>query len=441
MIRKSARTQSPAAGRSLKERLAELSSERSKTRKGTGVHPLALAWFVVVAGASLGVVLTALTGDGQDAEPRLVAVLEVPHDLDDPTLRSLVEDGDARAPRVLPPRSAEAGTEDTVVTAEAADAGEAGAPDAPGKTTPPKAGAAGTEAPAETADSGPGDGPSETTPGRSVRIDPSQGLEPVPDVALVEKGKNGLLPKIGKDGRQPADVYARPFEDRYNRPRIAIVIGGLGLSEGATRRAIERLPADVTLAFAPYGDGLQAWANRARGDGHETVLELPMEPFDYPDNDPGPFTLLTNVEAKTNLERLDWLLSRYVGYAGVTNYMGAKFTASDADYAAVAQALAGRGLLMLDDGSSGRSLTRRIAGETGLRARVADRILDTRPSRIAIEEALLELETIARKNGRAVGVGLAYPLTVEQVEAWAATLEGKGLVLAPLSAIMVSEPS
>ena len=31
---------------------------------------------------------------------------------------------------------------------------------------------------------------------------------------------------------------------------------------------------------------------RAREAGHEVLLEVPMEPFDYPDNDPGPQTLL-----------------------------------------------------------------------------------------------------------------------------------------------------
>ena len=55
---------------------------------------------------------------------------------------------------------------------------------------------------------------------------------------------------------------------------------------------------------------------RARGEGHEVLLQVPMEPFDYPDNDPGPQTLLTSLDAGQNIDRLHWLMSRFQGYVG-----------------------------------------------------------------------------------------------------------------------------
>ena len=91
------------------------------------------------------------------------------------------------------------------------------------------------------------------------------------------------------------------------------MIGGLGLNAKATRQAIEQLPADVTLSFVPYADGLQSWIDLARQNGHEVLLETPMEPADYPDNDPGPYTLLTGAQPKENLGKLDWLMSRADG--------------------------------------------------------------------------------------------------------------------------------
>jgi hypothetical protein len=74
------------------------------------------------------------------------------------------------------------------------------------------------------------------------------------------------------------------------------------------------------------------------------VLELPMEPFDFPDSDPGPHTLRAGVDEDSNLQRLTWTLSRFTGYAGVTNLLGQRFL-SDSDVLSPAMTyLARRGL-------------------------------------------------------------------------------------------------
>ena len=91
-----------------------------------------------------------------------------------------------------------------------------------------------------------------------------------------------------------------------------------------------KLPGAVTFAFQPYGPDVEALATKARADGHELLLQTPMEPFDYPDNDPGPQTLLTTLPAEQNLDRLTWLMSRFQGYVGIANQMGARFTSSEA---------------------------------------------------------------------------------------------------------------
>ena len=86
----------------------------------------------------------------------------------------------------------------------------------------------------------------------------------------------------------------KPQAARPDAPRIAIVIEGLGIGANSTAEALAKLPAAVTFAFSPYGTDLERWVARARGEGHEVLLQVGMEPFDYPDNDPGPQTLLTS---------------------------------------------------------------------------------------------------------------------------------------------------
>ncbi len=233
---------------------------------------------------------------------------------------------------------------------------------------------------------------------------------------------------------------SRPFQARPRTPRIAIVLWGLGLSKASTSAAIQQLPGEVTLAFAPYGRDLQDWADQARAAGHEVLLQLPMEPESYPDNDPGPHTLLTSLPVRDNLQRLDWLLDRFSGYVGVTNYMGSRFTTSERHLRPVLKSLRERGLLFLDSRSAANSVAGKIAAEMQMAHALNNRYIDNEASRPAIDARLLELERLAEARGYAVGIGFPYPVTIERVAQWARTLERKGVQLAPLSAV-VGQPS
>ena len=272
---------------------------------------------------------------------------------------------------------------------------------------------------------------------RAVPAAPREGLglAPAPDPALLAEGQNGRLPVIAPDGRRAWQVYARPFEEPGGRPRIAIMLAGLGLSQSATKAAIQQLPGSVTLGFAPYARGLEAWMNEARAAGHEVFLELPMEPFDYPDSDPGPHTLLTTLDHSDNIDRLDWLLSRTSGYVGVTNFMGDKFTSSPESLVPVLEALRDRGLMFLDARTSRESVAGDLATQIELPRALNNRFLDNEASRIAIDARLLELEEIAKTVGYAVGIGFPYPVTLERIARWSATLDAKGIDLAPMSAL------
>ena len=254
-------------------------------------------------------------------------------------------------------------------------------------------------------------------------------LTPAPIAGLTAPGPGGPLPVIAKDGRTAFQAYARPFASN-GKPRIAMIVGGLGLNAAATRAAIEKLPPEVTLSFVPYADGLQSWVDLARANGHEVVLELPMEPLDYPNNDPGQYTLMANAPPAETQKRLEWLLARATGYFAATNYMGGRFVGSDAAMNLLVGALRARGLAFLDDGSAAH----RAMGQAPRAS--ADAVIDEQLSADAIDGQLLKLEAQALAHGQALGAGFAYPLTVDQVTRWAAALAGRGYQLAPASAVM-----
>jgi len=258
-------------------------------------------------------------------------------------------------------------------------------------------------------------------------------LAPAPDPALVEETRFGLLPKIGAGGARPAQIYARPSVATTG-PRVAVLVGGLGIGQSATVEAIAKLPPAVTLAFAPYGTELERSVAQAREGGHEVMLQVPMEPFDYPENNPGPHTLTARAKPQENLDRLHWLMGRFTGYTGLVTFMGAKLTADEAAITPILREAAGRGLLVLDDGSSSRSVIR-----TGATAQVptlrAQAVVDAVARPDAIDRELARLEETARSRGFAIGTASALPMSVDRIARWAQALETKGIELVPVSAL------
>lgn len=259
-------------------------------------------------------------------------------------------------------------------------------------------------------------------------IQQGPGLAQAPIAGLIAPGPGGgPLPIIGADGRTAAEAYARPFTPN-GRPKVSVVIGGLGLNAQTTRAAIETLPGEITLSFAPYAEGLQGWIDLARAHGHEVLLETPMEPADYPANDPGPYTLIAANRPEDTVRKLEWLMSRATGYFGLSNYLGARFVESDTAMTTFNAVLKARGLAFVDDGLASRR------GGPIPRAS-ADRVIDDELSATAIDAQLRALESGAAGRGQSLGSGFAYPVTIAQVRVWAAGLQARGLQLAPASAL------
>jgi polysaccharide deacetylase 2 family uncharacterized protein YibQ len=273
-------------------------------------------------------------------------------------------------------------------------------------------------------------------PGKVVIHDPSASstlrLAYAPEAALVENGPDGPLPRIAADGTRPLDAYARPAEGTQNDMRIAIVIGGVGIDAETSDQAIA-LPGPVTLALAPYGDHLKETLAEARNAGHELLLQIPLEPFNYPRTDPGPQTLTVDAPPAENLDRLHWLMGRTTNYVGVVNYMGGRFTGEAEAIGPVMQEIGRRGLLYLDDGSSARSRAVELAGTTPV-AR-ADIVIDADLSPEAIDARLDQLRALARERGYAIATGTAFPATLDRVAAFIQTAADRGITIVPISAL------
>jgi polysaccharide deacetylase 2 family uncharacterized protein YibQ len=268
----------------------------------------------------------------------------------------------------------------------------------------------------------------------AANVGQSRQVAHLPDDAAIEDTEWGALPVRATDGRRPLDIYGRPWSNARGK-RIALVIGGLGLSQTGTQRALKTLPPEITLAFAPQGNSLNRWMTQARKRGHELLVQVPMEPFGYPQNDPGPQTLTIASSEEDNLENLRWALGQITNYTGIVNYQGARFVGDDTAITPVLRELGQRGLLYLNDGTAGNQRMDALARAFDVPYVSGEVVIDVNQDPASIKAQLKELENLATANGYAIGTGSALEATVEAVASWANDAKKRGFEIVGVSAI------
>ena len=292
---------------------------------------------------------------------------------------------------------------------------------------------------ADSASDAHGSGPTSSEPGG---VDPSA-QPPAPaqqegprfELALVEETEKGMLPMVAPDGRKAWEVYARPFEGDTKLPRIAIIMTRMGISRSLTEAAAQALSPEISFSFSPAASDLDNQIAMAQQAGHEIFLDIPMEPFGYPANDPGPYTLLTSLSAVDNLNRLESMLGRTVGYAGVIGVKGSQFTTDEEALTPVLSVLKERGLMYVDSAATSRTIALEIAGSIQLPRAVANANIDDNPAVAEMQRRFAALERTAQRTGFALGVVPPLPLTIDMLVSWSATLAERGFALAPATAI------
>jgi polysaccharide deacetylase 2 family uncharacterized protein YibQ len=265
----------------------------------------------------------------------------------------------------------------------------------------------------------------------------TQAAIPAPPPPPLPKRRPTDIP--GPDDRSEnggwAGVQFAATDAAQDRPaRIAILLKGVGRSEQDSADAIAKLPSAVSLGFLPYA-GAPRLASEAREKGHEIIVQLPLEPTDYPTSNPGPETLLTSLPAQENAARLQAVLDRFDGHSGVTNFMGGKMLQSKNALKPVLEEIKARGLVYVGENNSSHNTVRQVAREINLRYGAAQVLIDIQSNPEAIDKALTRLTAIARQSGSAIGIGNATALTIEQVQAWSERLAEQGITLVPVGAL------
>lgn len=266
------------------------------------------------------------------------------------------------------------------------------------------------------------------------QVTPSENAAANANPELVERTAEGSVPKIGSDGTKPWKFYAKPYESKSSVPMIAIIITGLGQNKNATDAAT-RLPENVTLSFSPYAKSSPTWANAARAAGHEIMLDLPLQPSNYPVTDPGPKGLLSGHADEENEQKLRWVMSRIQCYTGFTLPQNEGYSTDAPAFKTLLQDMADRGLMVVVGKEPAKTETKDLIKDGKAASIVADMLIDEDLSSTGIQTRLASLQQVARSKGYAVGIAQPLPITLKELGTWAAKLSDQGFVLVPLTAI------
>ena len=198
---------------------------------------------------------------------------------------------------------------------------------------------------------------------------------------------------------------------RAASPRIAIIIDDLGYDKSLARE-FTALDLPLTLSILPFTPYTRSIAHRARREGREIMLHLPMEPRSYPRINPGDGVLLVSMERDTILEVLDRNLGEIPFVAGVNNHMGSRFTENKEKMVVVLGELKRRGLYFVDSKTSRCSVAFDLAKQMEIRAARRDIFLDNDLSEGALRIQMDRLLNLARHKGQAIGIGHPHKETL-----------------------------
>ena len=230
---------------------------------------------------------------------------------------------------------------------------------------------------------------------------------------------------------QPPQI-PRPPQALTSASRVAIIVDDLGARRDVfdPLRDIRR---PLTIAVLP-GLPLSEWtAREAAAAGMEVILDLPMEPYRFPEVDPGPGALLMTMSPQELQAQVGAHLASVPGAVGVTNHMGSRMTEDRQRMRTVLEVLAGRRLFLVDGLASNLSLAYDEAKVLGLRAGRRQVIVDHKGGEAGDRMRWDEVAWWAERRGEVIVIAHGHPLTVRLLREYVPRWEARGIRLVPVS--------
>lgn len=236
----------------------------------------------------------------------------------------------------------------------------------------------------------------------------------------------GILSESG-DGFEPV------VQKKKGKSTLGVIITGLGLDKNVTEAAF-RMPEEVALGFSPYAEAVNKLVESAYSFGHEPFLNIPMQTYEYPFDDPGPLAIMTNLSKAKNMFRLKAVLSAAEGYVGVIASPKEKVTHSLVNILPVIDEIKKQNAIFVYNEKVSNQFLKQEAFSIGLPVITNYTIIDEELTKEQLSKKLEKIKTMVVNEGLdVIIVGHAYPLTIQVVSNWVQGLKQEGVDIAPIS--------
>jgi polysaccharide deacetylase 2 family uncharacterized protein YibQ len=272
-------------------------------------------------------------------------------------------------------------------------------------------------------------------PLRKFRV--AEEKKPVVQTKKQEPQQKKTVPKAKKqikEAKKHAEsLVAGSFE---KTALIAIVIDDLGQDIKQAKEVLT-LPGNITVAVLPGLAQSKDVANLAKQASHEVLLHMPMEPLKNHEKTQTPGTLSAEMTPMAFLTTVSDDVESVPGAVGVNNHEGSALTENKEAMKFLMAELKARNLFFLDSLTNPKSVAYATAVEFGLKAARRDVFLDNEGDNPAyIHDQLATLVDIARKHGKAIGIGHPHPVTLSELRKWLADIGAQGIEIVPVSRLM-----
>jgi len=219
------------------------------------------------------------------------------------------------------------------------------------------------------------------------------------------------------------------------RPKIAIVIDDLGNKDKISQELL-RWDLPITFAILPFTPFSKMLAGEAHRQGKEVILHLPMEPWGYPQIQPGEGVLLGDMNERKLLRQLSRDIEAVPYITGVSSHMGSRLMEEPEKIKVIFSELKRRGLFFLDSRTTPQTVGLQVAQSVGLKAMERSIFIDNSSAAEDIKRQLEQLMEVSRSKGKAIGIGHPHPLTLKSIKEMIPKMKEKGIEIVPLSEVM-----
>lgn len=231
----------------------------------------------------------------------------------------------------------------------------------------------------------------------------------------VEQASREREPVMGRPEDPPPRTQSAPVAQRAGeaRPRIAIIIDDVGHHPPSHLDNVLDMGFKVTWAILPYLKYSQENAISLHRQNHEIMLHMPMEPGNYPTNNPGEGALLSNFTEEQTVRAIERALNDFSFIEGVNNHMGSKATTARSVMRVAMREFKKRDLYFVDSRTNAETVAYDVARGMGLRTAERDVFIDAEESYDFAVKQLRETARVASEQGFAIAIGHPYPSTLK----------------------------